>query len=74
MLFLNVVIYFISLFVSVVFVYQKYQRMIYWLGKAKHADPYPLPDVLPKTKVEWSSIALSKMAFGVNNEITVWQV
>lgn len=47
---------------------------MYWLPKFKHANPWPIPKLLPDNKIELAKLALKRMAFDINNELTVWKV
>lgn len=53
---------------------RKLQRMMYWLPKFKYANPWPIPRVLPDDRIELAKMALRRMAFDVNNELSVWKV
>lgn len=52
---------------------RKLQRMMYWLPKFKYANPWPIPRVLPDDRIELAKMALRRMAFDVNNELSVWK-
>ena len=53
---------------------RKLQRTMYWMPKFRHINPWPIPKILPTDKIELAQIALRRMAFDINNEITVWLV
>ncbi|KAL5019219.1 hypothetical protein ScPMuIL_004941 [Solemya velum] len=54
-------------------VFRKYQRIMYWLPKFKHANPYPIPFVLPEDPAELAIMALKRMAVDLENRVTVWK-
>ncbi|ELU08340.1 hypothetical protein CAPTEDRAFT_163254 [Capitella teleta] len=54
-------------------VFRRYQRMMYWLPKFKHQNPYPVPRDLPNDNVELAKLALARMAVDLENEISVFQ-
>ncbi|KAJ8318943.1 hypothetical protein KUTeg_004034 [Tegillarca granosa] len=51
----------------------KYSRMMYWLPKFRHANPYPVPYILPDDDIELAVLALKRAAFDVNNKIDIWK-
>lgn len=53
--------------------FRKYNRMMYWLPKFKHANPYPVPKELPDDALQLALIALKRMAVDRDNELRVWQ-
>ncbi|KAL8603686.1 hypothetical protein ACOMHN_017183 [Nucella lapillus] len=52
--------------------FRKYRRMMYWLPKFKHANPYPVPKELPDDALAIALLALKRMAVDKQNRITVW--
>lgn len=56
------------------YVMRKYERMMFWLPKFRHANPYPLPYHLPTDPKELAKIALNRMAVDVNSKVTLWKV
>ena len=63
-----------AVFGSKTYASRKLQRTMYWMPKFRHANPYPIPKILPEDKIELAKRALKRMAFDINNEITVWKV
>nr|AHI17287.1 ECSIT [Mytilus galloprovincialis] len=63
----------LSVFGEYSHVTRKLQRTMYWLPKFKHANPWPIPKLLPDNKIELAKLALKRMAFDINNELTVWK-
>ncbi|XP_033755411.1 evolutionarily conserved signaling intermediate in Toll pathway, mitochondrial-like [Pecten maximus] len=55
------------------YVSRKYMRMMYWMPKFRHANPYPVPFHLPEDPIQLAIIALRRMAIDLNNKITVWK-
>lgn len=41
--------------------FRKYRRMMYWMPKFKHANPYPVPYELPEDPRELARLALQRM-------------
>ena len=54
--------------------FRKYQRMMYWMPKFKHANPYPVPYELPEDPVELARLALQRMAMDRQNKILNFEV
>ncbi|XP_055328698.1 evolutionarily conserved signaling intermediate in Toll pathway, mitochondrial-like [Paramacrobiotus metropolitanus] len=54
-------------------VMRKLKRMFYWLPKFKHANPYPVPMLLPKDPLEQARLALERMSPDLRREITTFQ-
>ncbi|XP_067949229.1 evolutionarily conserved signaling intermediate in Toll pathway, mitochondrial-like [Watersipora subatra] len=54
------------------YVMKKYRRMMYWMPKFKHMNPYPLPMILPRSSVELAELALNRMAVDKLNDVTVY--
>ena len=54
--------------------FRRYQRMMYWMPKFKHANPYPVPRKLPSEPWELAVLALKRMAVDLENKVTVEQV
>ena len=52
--------------------FRKYRRMMYWMPKFKHANPYPVPKELPDDDLSLALLALRRMAVDRENKITVW--
>ncbi|XP_076460477.1 evolutionarily conserved signaling intermediate in Toll pathway, mitochondrial-like [Babylonia areolata] len=52
--------------------FRKYRRMMYWMPKFKHANPYPVPKELPDDALALAILALQRMAVDRENKITVW--
>ncbi|XP_060082334.1 evolutionarily conserved signaling intermediate in Toll pathway, mitochondrial-like [Ylistrum balloti] len=55
------------------YVVRKYLRMMYWMPKFRHANPYPIPFHLPDDPIKLAILALRRMAVDLNNKITVWK-
>lgn len=55
-------------------VFRKYRRMMYWMPKFKHANPYPVPKDLPDDALSIAILALKRMAVDLDNKIQVWNV
>lgn len=53
--------------------FRKYRRMMYWMPKFKHANPYPIPKELPVDALQLALLALKRMSVDRDSEITVWQ-
>ena len=54
--------------------FRKYQRMMYWMPKGRHANPYPVPSPMPSDPKEVAEATLNRMSVDVENEVTVFQV
>ncbi|KAK7110641.1 evolutionarily conserved signaling intermediate in Toll pathway, mitochondrial-like [Littorina saxatilis] len=52
--------------------FRKYRRMMYWMPKFKHANPYPVPKELPDDDISLAILALRRMAVDKENKINVW--
>ena len=52
--------------------FRKYRRMMYWMPKFKHANPYPVPKDLPDDDLSLALLALKRMAVDRENKISVW--
>lgn len=53
---------------------RKYQRIMYWFPKFKHANPFPIPHVLPSDPVELARFSLTRIADDLDAKVTVYQV
>ncbi len=53
---------------------RKYQRIMYWFPKFKHANPFPVPHVLPSDPVELTRFSLTRIADDLDAKITIYQV
>lgn len=53
--------------------FRKYRRMMYWMPKFKHANPYPVPKELPDDGLQLALLALRRMSVDRHSKITVWQ-
>jgi signaling intermediate in Toll pathway protein len=53
---------------------RKYQRMMYWMPKFKHINPWPIPKFLPKDPTELAKIALRRMAVDFENQLSTFWV
>ncbi|KAF6023060.1 ECSIT [Bugula neritina] len=54
------------------YVMKKYQRIMYWGPKFRNMNPYPVPWILPQTKLELAVMALKRMAVDKNNVVKVY--
>jgi signaling intermediate in Toll pathway protein len=54
--------------------FRKYRRMMYWMPKFKHANPYPIPRELPEDALSLAILALKRMSVDTDTKITVWNV
>ncbi|XP_051521890.1 evolutionarily conserved signaling intermediate in Toll pathway, mitochondrial-like isoform X2 [Myxocyprinus asiaticus] len=52
---------------------RKYQRIMYWFPKFKHANPYPIPHVLPSDPVDLARFSLTRIADDPDAKITIYQ-
>lgn len=53
---------------------RRYQRMMYWMPKFKHASPFPLPNPLPNDTLELAKLAINQITgVDVTTEISVLQ-
>lgn len=55
-------------------VMRKYQRMMYWMPKFKHMNPYPVPSTLPSDPAELAVLALKRMAVDPENKVTLFNI
>lgn len=53
-------------------VFRKYQRMMYWMPKMRHLNPYPIPQHLPDDPTYLAVLALKRMCVDLKNEVTVY--
>lgn len=53
---------------------RKYQRLMYWFPKFKHANPYPVPHQLPEDPVDLAKFSLKRIADDLSAKITVYQM
>lgn len=52
---------------------QKYWKMMYWMPKFKHLNPWPVPNPIPNEPLELAKLALKKISsIDVESEITVF--
>ncbi|XP_072102639.1 evolutionarily conserved signaling intermediate in Toll pathway, mitochondrial [Mobula birostris] len=52
---------------------RKYQRMLYWFPRFRHANPFPVAEPLPQDPVELARLALLRIAPDLDSEVTVYQ-
>lgn len=52
---------------------RKFQRIMYWFPKFKHANPYPVPKQLPEDPVEVARFSLARIANDPDAKVTVYQ-
>ncbi|XP_061665017.1 evolutionarily conserved signaling intermediate in Toll pathway, mitochondrial [Syngnathoides biaculeatus] len=52
---------------------RKYQRIMYWFPKFKHANPFPVPHRLPEDPVELARFSLKRIANDLDAKVTVYQ-
>ncbi|XP_077118046.1 evolutionarily conserved signaling intermediate in Toll pathway, mitochondrial [Ranitomeya variabilis] len=53
---------------------KKYQRMLYWFPRFKHANPYPAPVHLEADPVALSKVCLMRIAADRDAQVTVYQL
>lgn len=53
---------------------KKYQRMLYWFPRFKHANPYPVPLHLEADPVALSKVCLQRIAADRDAQVTVYQL
>ncbi|KAL2079320.1 hypothetical protein ACEWY4_025064 [Coilia grayii] len=53
---------------------RKYQRMLYWFPKFKHANPFPVPHQLPTDPVDLARFSLTRIANDLDARVTVYQM
>ncbi|XP_005994181.1 evolutionarily conserved signaling intermediate in Toll pathway, mitochondrial [Latimeria chalumnae] len=53
---------------------RKYQRIMYWFPKFKHANPYPVPAVLPQDPLDLAKFSLQRIAADLDAKTTVFQM
>ncbi|XP_077083964.1 evolutionarily conserved signaling intermediate in Toll pathway, mitochondrial [Siphateles boraxobius] len=52
---------------------RKYQRIMYWFPKFKHANPFPVPHVLSSDPVELARFSLTRIADDPDAKVTIYQ-
>lgn len=52
---------------------RKYQRIMYWFPKFKHANPFPVPYELPQDPIDLARFSLTRIANDLDAKITVYQ-
>ncbi|KAM9401448.1 evolutionarily conserved signaling intermediate in Toll pathway, mitochondrial-like [Salvelinus alpinus] len=53
---------------------RKYQRIMYWFPKFKHANPFPVPLQLPEDPVDLARLSLNRIANDLDAKVTVYQM
>ncbi|XP_036379049.1 evolutionarily conserved signaling intermediate in Toll pathway, mitochondrial [Megalops cyprinoides] len=53
---------------------RKYQRLLYWFPRFKHANPFPVPHQLPEDPVDLARFSLSRIANDLDARVTVYQL
>ncbi|XP_017282493.1 evolutionarily conserved signaling intermediate in Toll pathway, mitochondrial [Kryptolebias marmoratus] len=53
---------------------RKYQRLVYWFPKFKHANPYPIPKQLPEDPVDLARFSLTRIANDLDAKVTIYQL
>uniref|UniRef100_A0A8C9LG08 ECSIT N-terminal domain-containing protein n=1 Tax=Pavo cristatus TaxID=9049 RepID=A0A8C9LG08_PAVCR len=53
---------------------RKCQRMLYWLPRMRHANPYPLPAQLPPPGLDAACLGLRRIANDPDARLSVYQV
>ncbi|KAG7497570.1 hypothetical protein JOB18_040130 [Solea senegalensis] len=53
---------------------RKYQRMMYWMPKFKHVNPFPVPLQLPEDPVDVARFGLARIANDLDAKVTVYQL
>lgn len=53
---------------------KRYQRMMYWMSKFKHASPFPLPNPVPNDALELAKLAIQQITgVDITTKISVLQ-
>ncbi|XP_061619100.1 evolutionarily conserved signaling intermediate in Toll pathway, mitochondrial isoform X1 [Phyllopteryx taeniolatus] len=53
---------------------RKYQRIMYWFPKFKHANPFPIPHQLPEDPVDLARFSLKRIANHLDAKVSVYQM
>ncbi|XP_061921059.1 evolutionarily conserved signaling intermediate in Toll pathway, mitochondrial-like isoform X1 [Entelurus aequoreus] len=53
---------------------RKYQRIMYWFPRFKHANPFPVPHQLPGDSVDLARFSLKRIANDLDAAVTVYQI
>ncbi|XP_063043172.1 evolutionarily conserved signaling intermediate in Toll pathway, mitochondrial [Engraulis encrasicolus] len=53
---------------------RKYQRIMYWFPKFRHANPFPVPHQLPADPVDLAHFSLKRIANDLDARVTVYQM
>ena len=53
---------------------RKFQRLMYWFPKFKHANPFPVPLQLPEDPVDLARFSLKRIGNDLDAKVTVYQV
>ena len=53
---------------------RKFQRLMYWFPKFKHANPFPVPLQLPVDPVDLARLSLKRIGNDLDGKVTVYQV
>ncbi|XP_062371703.1 evolutionarily conserved signaling intermediate in Toll pathway, mitochondrial isoform X2 [Sardina pilchardus] len=53
---------------------RKYQRILYWFPKFKHANPFPVPHQLPEDPMDLARFSLTRIAGDLDSKVTVYQM
>nr|UXR72816.1 ECSIT [Planiliza haematocheilus] len=53
---------------------RKFQRIMYWFPKFKHANPFPVPHQLPEDPVDLARFSLTRIANDLDAKVTVFQM
>ncbi|KAJ3585143.1 hypothetical protein NHX12_013865 [Muraenolepis orangiensis] len=53
---------------------RKFQRLMYWFPKFKHANPFPVPRLLPADPVDLARFSLTRIADDLDAKVTVYQM
>ncbi|XP_054609660.1 evolutionarily conserved signaling intermediate in Toll pathway, mitochondrial [Dunckerocampus dactyliophorus] len=53
---------------------RKYQRIMYWFPRFKHANPFPVPHELPEDPVDLARFSLKRIANDLDAKVSVYQM
>ncbi|MGH0177418.1 UNVERIFIED_CONTAM: hypothetical protein FKN15_015794 [Acipenser sinensis] len=53
---------------------RKYQRLMYWLPRFKHVNPFPVPRELPRDPVDLARLSLQRIAGDLDARVTVYEM
>ncbi|XP_067117596.1 evolutionarily conserved signaling intermediate in Toll pathway, mitochondrial isoform X1 [Osmerus mordax] len=53
---------------------RKFQRLMYWFPKFKHANPFPVPLQLPEDPLDLARLSLKRIGNDLDAKVTVYQM